>query len=321
MIAAVGSAAQADDVLASPELALEIGSARPRPAVGRASTYRVTARNEGSDVASDVLLEDRIESGAAEFVSATSTRGTCRIELNVVCEIGDLGAAGSVRVDVTIRPTRAFVLAHRAIVATRERAEGSMNEAYDAFLVCSHIGTAGADRLVGTDGPDLLCGLAGNDQLYARGGHDLVDAGKGHDRVSAGSGDNNVLGGPGDDVIVGGRHFDLFRGGPGADVLNGRRGRDSLEGGRGPDSVFGGPGPDFLFGGPGRDRLFGGRGFDYLESADAWTDLVDGGPGHDMAVADARDRLVRVEEAPQGFPLPPPAGSLAGRVANPRNAE
>ena len=74
------------------------------------------------------------------------------------------------------------------------------------------------------------------------------------------------------------------------DVLVGTAGPDVICGGGGNDHISGGPGDDTLAGGAGRDRLFGGDGRDTLRTRDRHPyDLVAGGAGVDLCVADAGD--------------------------------
>ena len=75
----------------------------------------------------------------------------------------------------------------------------------------------------------------------------------------------------------------------GPDVISGLAGNDRLFGRRGNDRLLGGVGNDLLDGGPGLDRLFGGPGRDTLQARDGQRDLVDCGPGKDVAVVDRRD--------------------------------
>jgi glucose/arabinose dehydrogenase len=84
----------------------------------------------------------------------------------------------------------------------------------------------------------------------------------------------------------------------GADVLRGSRLRDVVYGGAGDDRLvllagndggYGGAGDDILRGGPGRDALFGGPGDDVFFARDGARDRVICGPGHDIAVVDAKD--------------------------------
>jgi Ca2+-binding RTX toxin-like protein len=91
-------------------------------------------------------------------------------------------------------------------------------------------------------------------------------------------------------TLAGSARADRLVGTAGADLLYGRGGNDTLLGGRGNDVLFGGAGRDVLDGGPGLDRLYGGPGNDVLKARDGQRDVVDCGPGRDVAYVDRRDR-------------------------------
>lgn len=97
---------------------------------------------------------------------------------------------------------------------------------------------------------------------------------------------DNLVGTSGDDTIFG-------RGG--ADRIYGKGGRDHLDGGAGADHLYGGAGADRLRGGKGTDHLNGGSGADRIFSHDGGADLVNCGPGRDVADADGEDRLKSCE--------------------------
>jgi hypothetical protein len=77
--------------------------------------------------------------------------------------------------------------------------------------------------------------------------------------------------------------------------LRGTAGRDFLCGGAAVDVVEAGAGNDRAVGLGGVDRLRGGAGNDVLDARDGNRDLVDGGPGKDVALVDAKDVVKRVE--------------------------
>ena len=103
-----------------------------------------------------------------------------------------------------------------------------------------------------------------------------------------GSGAGETLTGtPGNDVIDAGG---------GNDVVDGLGGNDTILGGSGADRLAGGAGNDTIVGGPGRDRMAGGLGRDVLDARDGELDVVDGGPGRDVARFDRRLDLLRAIE-------------------------
>jgi Ca2+-binding RTX toxin-like protein len=79
-------------------------------------------------------------------------------------------------------------------------------------------------------------------------------------------------------------------------TITGTAGPDVIPGTAARDTICGLGGDDLLLGGASRDELRGGAGDDRLVSrGDAASDVVDGGPGRDRAVADRRDVLMRIE--------------------------
>jgi hypothetical protein len=66
-------------------------------------------------------------------------------------------------------------------------------------------------------------------------------------------------------------------------------------GGGGNDRLSGGPGNDRITPGPGRDRVFAGAGNDRVFSRDSRRDVIDCGPGRDVAIVDRIDRTRRCE--------------------------
>jgi len=100
--------------------------------------------------------------------------------------------------------------------------------------------------------------------------------------ITGTSGRDVLRGTPGDDVVCGQQGDDIIFGGGGRDVLRGGRGRDIL---------YGQAGADALYAGLGRgDELHGEQGNDYLDARDgAPFDLLRGGSGENMCVADAED--------------------------------
>jgi Ca2+-binding RTX toxin-like protein len=175
-----------------------------------------------------------------------------------------------------------------------------------AGRAASIVGSARGDRIVGTRARDVILGGSGNDRIRARSGGDLVCAGPGNDRVLGGGGNDRLFGQAGNDVLFGGS---------GRDVLRGDRGNDRLYGGAGNDRVFGGPGNDRIDPGPGRDRVNGGAGNDRIFSVDGRRDVIDCGPGRDVAIVDSVDRVRGCETvlrvpAPRARQRPAPRAGL-----------
>jgi Ca2+-binding RTX toxin-like protein len=191
------------------------------------------------------------------------------------------------------------------------------------------LGGPGDDVLI-AKGEANLDGGDGRDRLFGSPGGDLLDGGPGADHIDGGPGPDTAIyfgeGGfveinlrrrgpqwPGadGDVLVDVENVSLTWGygrliGDGrANVLGGGVGPDVLAGAGGDDTLVGGFGGDRLYGGPGTDRLIadGGIGVgqaprggnDYVSARDGRRDLVDCGPGRDVAQVDRFDRVTGCE--------------------------
>lgn len=256
-IAASGLAAKGG----SADLAITKTDSPDPVGVGTTLTYTIGVQNLGPDAASGVTVTDQLPS-TVDFVSATSTAGTCaRKGRKVTCAIGSLGAPAvnyaptSVTIDVV--PRKAGTVTNTASVKGSEKDPVAANNKATATTTvtapaaCRGVpatitGTAGNDRLVGTPGRDVIVAFQGNDTIASLGGRDLICAGAGADRVNAGKAADHVFGGAGRDRLLGRGGPDVLRGGPGRDVLKGGRGADRLRGGSGRDRCRGGAGADSL---------------------------------------------------------------------------
>jgi RTX calcium-binding nonapeptide repeat (4 copies) len=185
------------------------------------------------------------------------------------------------------------------------------------------IGTATADAVTvfGTGGNDSLTGGPDDDSLYGRAGADALNGAGGNDDLDGGPDADDLRGGPGtDDAVVyagttgvmvtlddddddgapGERdnvHRDVedIYGGEGDDTLTGSTVRNTIDGDGGADRLRGGEGPDFLFGGGGNDGL---------DARDGERDLVDCGPGEDVAAAEQVDRTIGCDVVTGTLPEP-----------------
>ncbi len=97
------------------------------------------------------------------------------------------------------------------------------------------------------------------------------------------------------DAIATGSGVDRISAGGGSDLVCAGAGNDRIFGGPGNDRIFGGPGNDRITPGPGRDHIDAGAGNDRVFSRDGRRDVIDCGPGHDVAIVDAIDRTRRCE--------------------------
>lgn len=196
-------------------------------------------------------------------------------------------------------------------------------------------GGPGDDRLAGTDGPNVLDGGPGADLLKGMGGIDrttYADRSEGV-RVTIDGRSDDGAPGEGDDVET-----EDVNGGAGPDVLMGDDGPNRLIGLCGDDRLTGAGGADVLEGGPGADTIDGRAGDDIIyadagpfgdpppaaarcgaETATA-SDLIACGPGDDLALAGAGDRVAadcervyfNVRDAPRLKILAPAVVRVAG---------
>ena len=142
-----------------------------------------------------------------------------------------------------------------------------------------------------------IMGAARGDRIAGTRGHDVIVAGAGNDRISADNGNDVVCAGTGNDQVLGGRGNDRLFGGPDNDV------------------IFGGPGNDRIDPGPGRDHAFAGPGNDRVFARDGQRDVIDCGPGHDVAIVDPVDVTRRCELVIRTRRRRrPPRGSLGRRT-------
>lgn len=166
----------------------------------------------------------------------------------------------------------------------------------DAPAFVEHILQADAGGLPGSGQGANAVGGVEADMFIGSDGADTISGGKGDDVAMGGLGDDHIDGGDGDDLLIGEGADDVLLGGQGSDLLLGGTGADKLVGGAGDDRLAGQDGDDRLWDGDGKDILVGGAGNDtiYL-SADADTDIVDGGAGFDQLVLDDAAGSTRVD--------------------------
>jgi len=106
------------------------------------------------------------------------------------------------------------------------------------------------------------------------------------------AGPDTLFGTPAGDAIYGKAGADSLRGRAGNDVIYGGRGNDVLKGGDDNDVEYGGEGDDSMWVGRGADAEYGGSGNDELHALadDNRLDIVNCGPGHDIAWLNAAER-------------------------------
>jgi hypothetical protein len=165
-----------------------------------------------------------------------------------------------------------------------------------ALLVVSLAGVAWAVNVVECDGSSPCKGTPEADRITGTDRAEKIVADRGSDDVTALEGPDNVVGGPGGDEADGGPGGDRISGGAGDDQ-KGSGINTGLLGNGGSDRVLGGPEADDVTGGTGPDGMFGGDGNDILDSFDQERDnVVDCGPGRDIAYVDQKDRNAKIIE-------------------------
>ena len=184
-----------------------------------------------------------------------------------------------------------------------------------ALLVAGFSGVALAEVLTGNNRPNVLIGTGQDDILSGKGANDTMCGGRGNDTYSGGkgndamtescitgslSGNDTMNGGPGTDFIFGEEGNDRIDAGAGNDIVGAARFPIPLVfGNDGNDHIRGGKGNDGLIGENGRDELYGEDGDDLLDGISEsvpMPDLLDGGRGRDICVADDLDTVLRCEE-------------------------
>jgi Ca2+-binding RTX toxin-like protein len=146
--------------------------------------------------------------------------------------------------------------------------------------------------LKGTNSADTINANGGDDRILAKRGNDTLDGGAGNDNIRANRGADLVYGGEGNDVLYGGWGNDLQHGGPGNDIIFAGRGRDESWGDEGDDVLWAMARGDrhgrHDFRG---DTLHGGDGNDLFRARDGEGDVIDCGPGDDVAILDWKDKI------------------------------
>ncbi len=122
-------------------------------------------------------------------------------------------------------------------------------------------GSAADKTLRGTKKRDVIKGGTGSEYIYARAGKDKVKSRPGNDDAYGGPGKDRVFGGAGDDVVAGGPGKDVLDGGPGRDYFNSTAEGLPIDGA-------------------------GAAGNDTIRARDGQADVINCGPGYDIAFVD-----------------------------------
>jgi SpoIID/LytB domain protein/uncharacterized repeat protein (TIGR01451 family) len=208
------------------DLSLRISDSPDPLKVNGNLTYVVAVRNGGPGLATEVALINYLPDSVT-LVSSSSSQGSCTGTDPVTCSLGPLAVGKSATVELVVRTTQEGWIADAGRVQGKENDPNQANDSASArALVCTQLGTPGADVLKGTQANDVICGLGGNDTIYGFSGSDVIYAGAGNDVVYAGSGADRVYGSGGADTEYGGWGADTLFGGPGNDAMNGMQGSD-----------------------------------------------------------------------------------------------
>lgn len=266
MISLIGGAGSAGAAVGSTDLSLTKADTADPVTVGDTFGYVITVKNEGANDAGDVITTDNLPSQVT-YVSSTPSAGTCqKSSSKITCDLGQVNAAASASVTITVRATRSGTASNTASLTSSGDTNATNNldtettvinkkpttpkpkkpKGHPSCATPTIVGTPGDDVLQGTSHSDVIVSGPGNDQVFANGGNDLVCTDGGIDLVDGGSGKDFVNGGGGPDRLIGG---------DGGDTLKGKNGRDRLLGGQGDDLLNGGKGRDKCKGGPGRNTL------------------------------------------------------------------
>lgn len=106
------------DGAATADLALRMEDAPDPSTVGSHLTYLLWATNAGPAVALGAIVANALPP-LADFVSATSTAGTCTFESGVVtCVLGDMPPASAVGIEIAVRPAGYGVLTNSATLSS-----------------------------------------------------------------------------------------------------------------------------------------------------------------------------------------------------------
>jgi uncharacterized repeat protein (TIGR01451 family) len=119
--------------------------ASPNPAtVGIDLTYTLTVKNESADsAATNVTVADPLPAGA-EFVSTSTTLGSCSGTTTVSCSIGTLAPGASAVVTIVVRPTAPGSLTNTA-TASAENDQNTGNNSATTVTPVNPAGGGGGD--------------------------------------------------------------------------------------------------------------------------------------------------------------------------------
>src|SRR5215210_7321028 len=110
----------------------------PDPATqGNNVTYTITVRNTGAGDATNVVVTDNLPSSSdIDFVSATTSAGTCdRTGNTVTCQLGQVDAGTNAVVTIVVKAKKSGTLSNTATVASPQDTNPANNSATAATTV------------------------------------------------------------------------------------------------------------------------------------------------------------------------------------------
>jgi uncharacterized repeat protein (TIGR01451 family) len=107
-------------------LALTVTDSPDLVTVGTNLVYRITATNNGPNVAADVLLTDTLPAGVL-FVSIASSQGSCSGTSNISCNLGALANGEAATITLVVRPWTLNVVDNTVSVTSATSDQNSSN--------------------------------------------------------------------------------------------------------------------------------------------------------------------------------------------------
>lgn len=137
-------------------------TAAPDPVfVGKTLTYTVVVTNNSTGTASNGWLRDTLPTGVT-FVSATTTRGSCRESGGTVdCDLGTLARGADATITIKVTPTVSGVTTDTVDVTGSQHDPNSAN---NAAAIDTTVQSSADLRIAKTDSPDPV--VLGNDLTY-----------------------------------------------------------------------------------------------------------------------------------------------------------
>ena len=163
----------------------------PDPVIqGSNLTYTIRVTNSGANDATSVVVTDNLPPGSEiDFISASSTAGTCQHTGNTVtCDLGQVNSGTTTTVTIVVKAKKSGTISNTATVASPDDTDASNNSATAVTTVNKQAkgpkkpkgrpscgaptisGTAGDDVITGTSHGDVIATFGGNDQVFAGGG-------------------------------------------------------------------------------------------------------------------------------------------------------